>query len=64
MILARHLNHNWGFSIIYFVFMQQKRATINKTVLSFQNKMSLQKLFQYILCKDDNNINFQKLTNI
>lgn len=44
--------------------MQQKRATINKTVLSFQNKMSLQKLFQYILCKDDNNINFQKLTNI
>lgn len=44
--------------------MQQKRATINKNILSFQNEMPLQKLLQHFVCKDVNNINFQKSPNI
>ena len=62
--LARCLSQDWGFSIIYSVFIQQKKVTINKNVLSFQNEMSLQKLLQYSLCKDVNNSNFQKSPNI
>lgn len=62
--LARCLSQEWGFSVICSVFIQQKRTTINKNVLFFQNEMSLQKLLQYSLCQDVNNINFQKSPNI
>lgn len=62
--LARCLSRDWDFSIIYSVFMEQKRATINKNVLSFQNEMSLQKLLQHSVCKDVNSINFQKSPNV
>lgn len=62
--LARCLSQDWGFSAIYSVLIQQKRATINKNALSFQNEMSLQKLLQCSVCKGVNNINFQKSPNI
>lgn len=51
---------NAGASASSLLYSHSKRVTVNKIVLSFQNKTSLQQLLQNSACKDVNSINFQK----
>lgn len=60
--LARSLGQDFAFSVIYLVFIQQKRPTINKKC-TFLPEWNASTKAAPVLCKDVNNINFQKSSN-
>lgn len=61
--LSESLGQDLTFSTIYPVFIQQKRPTINKKNCTFLPECNASTTATSVLCKDVDNIDFQKSPN-